>query len=518
MMEGSVEVQMYDAVFRKEGPLGMKLASAIPPLLVPEELGGDGVRARLAARVSQVHSGSNASEAGIAAGSVILAVEGVRMDGLRYSDVLAKIKVAAKERPFTLTLLSPDSGLAPASGSKPRGMIDADAHGASTPRLSASASASPFSGTPAMSAERSDPSPARSASTSNIRAAADTPNSQIIEMRKRLDAAEGRVQELDSQVVALREDLDLEKEMHVNDVAALQEALADAEEVRSATSEDLATLRSENASLRTELEEVNSGQRSSAETVDQEQHDRLQKTARLLKHDLAEARQKFQTASTKASKAQEEVKLLRGELTAMRDRNQALEKTGEEAAIKAQSAESKLAALEVELTKARARGDALDLLQTSHEEKAKEHETAMEELEKLREESRLWREKASKESESKISEMQKGRSLTAELEAAREKLVHAQGEIQSLRAEREKAHGSAETIRAEFEGVEAELKQALKISEATVQTLQRAEQGREEEKREQDELYKNRLDELRSKLSDAESTRDAAEEGRLALE
>ena len=54
-----------------------------------------------------------------------------------------------------------------------------------------------------------------------------------------------RVQELDSQVVALREDLDLEKEMHVNDVAALQEALADAEEVRSATSEDLATLRSE---------------------------------------------------------------------------------------------------------------------------------------------------------------------------------------------------------------------------------------------------------------------------------
>ena len=51
MMEGSVEVQMYDAVFRKEGLLGMKLASAFRRYLClkslwgwcPSEAGSEGI-------------------------------------------------------------------------------------------------------------------------------------------------------------------------------------------------------------------------------------------------------------------------------------------------------------------------------------------------------------------------------------------------------------------------------------------------------------------------------------------
>ena len=78
------------------GSLGMKLV-ALP---------GGG---KWNAKVASVMGGSNAAVAGVFAGALIQAVEDVSVEGLRYAEVLSKIKVASARRPFKLSLLGPET-------------------------------------------------------------------------------------------------------------------------------------------------------------------------------------------------------------------------------------------------------------------------------------------------------------------------------------------------------------------------------------------------------------------------
>ena len=77
---------------RGNGPLGLKLVAF------------HGGEENLCAKVASVKPNSNAFKANIFPGALICAVNGVAVEGLRYNEVLTKIKEASQSRPFDLTL------------------------------------------------------------------------------------------------------------------------------------------------------------------------------------------------------------------------------------------------------------------------------------------------------------------------------------------------------------------------------------------------------------------------------
>ena len=77
------------------GPLGLKLVAF------------HGAEENLCAKVASVKPNSNAFKAKIFPGALICAVNGVAVEGLRYNEVLTKIKEASQSRPFDLTLKRP---------------------------------------------------------------------------------------------------------------------------------------------------------------------------------------------------------------------------------------------------------------------------------------------------------------------------------------------------------------------------------------------------------------------------
>ena len=80
------------------GPLGLKLVA----------FNSQGEEENLNAKVASVKPNSNAYKARVFPGALIFAVNGVSVEGLRYNEVLTKIKQASQSRPFDLTLKKPN--------------------------------------------------------------------------------------------------------------------------------------------------------------------------------------------------------------------------------------------------------------------------------------------------------------------------------------------------------------------------------------------------------------------------
>ena len=88
---------MVDVTIAGDGPLGIKLVAISA---------GGGVE-NLNAKVASVKPGSIAEIAGTFSGALVKAVDGQSVEGLRYAEVLSRIKVASSHRPFQLSLLDP---------------------------------------------------------------------------------------------------------------------------------------------------------------------------------------------------------------------------------------------------------------------------------------------------------------------------------------------------------------------------------------------------------------------------
>ena len=80
------------------GPLGLKLVA----------FNSQGEEENLNAKVASVKPNSNAYKARVFPGALIFAVNGVSVEGLRYNEVLTKIKQASQSRHFDLTLKKPN--------------------------------------------------------------------------------------------------------------------------------------------------------------------------------------------------------------------------------------------------------------------------------------------------------------------------------------------------------------------------------------------------------------------------
>lgn len=80
-----------------DGSLGIKLVAVAA---------GAGIQ-NLNAKVASVKPGGIAAIAGAFAGALVKAVEGQSVEGLRYAEVLSRIKIASGRRPFQMSLLDP---------------------------------------------------------------------------------------------------------------------------------------------------------------------------------------------------------------------------------------------------------------------------------------------------------------------------------------------------------------------------------------------------------------------------